>query len=66
MTDQLDRICKRQTARTLARLRKSGHLTHEVETEILRFARFAFQDIKAAIYGHSTGADNHEQATKGL
>lgn len=45
-TDQLDAICKRQTARFLDHLKGTGQHTERLESDFKRVMRFTFKDIK--------------------
>lgn len=50
---ELDRICRRQTARFMDHLRAKNQLSWELETDISRMMNFTFSDVKKAIHEHS-------------
>ena len=59
---QLDAICKRQTARFLDHLRRTGQHTIQLERDFMRLMQFVFHDIKKLILGSSTENQDHERS----
>ena len=49
--DKVDKLKNRQLARLLAHLEKTGQLTVELEKDLKRSFRFAFEDVEALIQG---------------
>ena len=49
--DKVGKIKKRQLARLLSHLKKTGQLTLELEKDLKRAYRYAFEDIEALIQG---------------
>jgi glutamine synthetase adenylyltransferase len=47
--DRIERLRNRQLARLLAHLEKTGQLTIELEKDLKRAYRFAFEDVKTLI-----------------
>lgn len=62
MTDYLDRICKRQTARFLDHLRDTGQATDRLERDVKRMMSFTFRDVKDAIHESCTEQIHAQQA----
>jgi hypothetical protein len=58
----LDRICKRQTARFLDHLRDTGQHTEQLERDFLRMMRFTFDDVKKSVREFST--ENSDEPRK--
>jgi hypothetical protein len=50
--DRIKQIHKRQLARFLSHLQRSGSLTPELEADVKRAYGFTFQDIEQALQGH--------------
>ena len=57
----IDRIHRRQVARLLDHLKRTGQLTQEMEADIKRSFGFVFEDVKAAIQG-----DDKDVSSQGL
>ena len=49
--DNVEKLKNRQLARLLAHLKKTGQLTIELEKDIKRAYRFAFEDVQELIKG---------------
>jgi hypothetical protein len=47
--NEIDRLHNRQLARLLSHLEKTGQLTVELEKDLKRAYRFAFQDIESLL-----------------
>lgn len=60
---KLDAICRRQQGRFLGHLRETRQATPKLEGDVIRFVRFVFDDVKAAIHETTTEA-RHDQAAK--
>ena len=56
--DKINRIHKRQVARTLSHFQRIGKLTPELESDIKRSFGFVFEDIKDAIKGQDKESSN--------
>jgi hypothetical protein len=61
--DQLDAICKRQTARFLDHLRDTGQHTPTLEADFMRSMKFTFKDVKRVVETTSTEAQSHDRRT---
>jgi len=48
---KIDRIHRRQVARMLDHLKRTGQLTPELESDVKRSFGFVFEDVQAAIRG---------------
>lgn len=59
--EDIDRIHRRQVARLLAHLERTGQLTPEMEGDIKRSFGFVFQDVKAAIQGDDKDAPGQDK-----
>jgi hypothetical protein len=53
--DQIEHIRKRQTARMLANLERTGQLTPALRCDILRSLGFIFDDVTTAVEGLKQG-----------
>ena len=51
--NQLDSVCRRQTARLLNHLRQTGQINSRLETDLLRAFRYVFGDVKKVVSGYS-------------
>ena len=64
--DSIDKIQRRQTARLLNHLERTGQLTDELRSDILRSHGFIFEDVRAELdrvkQGH--GKENDELVSK--
>jgi len=49
--DKVEKLHKRQLARLLSHLEKTGQLTLELEKDLKRAYRFAFEDVATLIQG---------------
>jgi len=49
--DRVEKLHKRQIARLLTHLGKTGQLTVELEKDLKRAYRFAFEDVETLIQG---------------
>ena len=62
MDDAINRIHKRQTARLLDHLERTGQLTDELRSDILRSHGFIFEDVRAEMdrikQGHGKETEN--------
>ena len=58
--EQLNRIHRRQLARFLDHLKRTGTLTPELESDVKRAYGFVFQDVKQAVQGHDKETE-HEK-----
>ena len=56
--DKINRIHKRQVARTLDHFKRIGKLTPELESDIKRSFGFVFEDIQTAIQGQDKENDD--------
>ena len=56
--DKLDKLKNRQLARLLSHLERTGQLTIELEKDLKRAYRFAFDDVKKLIYEHGKEKDD--------
>ena len=48
-TDQLDAICRRQTARFISHLKDTGQHSERLASDFKRMMRFTFNDIKQVL-----------------
>jgi len=48
-TDKIEKLKNRQLARLLAHLKKTGQLTVELEKDLKRAYRYAFEDVEELI-----------------
>ena len=58
--DRLEQIRKRQTARLLEHLERTGQLTPELRSSILRSFGYVFEDLAEAV-GQKQGGGTDEQ-----
>ena len=49
--DKVEKLHKRQLARLLSHLEKTGQLTLELEKDLKRAYRFAFEDVETLLQG---------------
>ena len=60
--DSIDKIHRRQTARLLNHLERTGQLTDELRSDILRSHGFIFEDVRAELdrikQGHGKEMEN--------
>ena len=56
----LKRIHRRQVARFLCHLAKTGALTPEIEADVKRAYGYVFEDVEKAITGHDKDTHNGE------
>ena len=60
--DSIDKIHRRQTARLLNHLERTGQLTDELRSDILRSHGFIFEDVRAELdrikQGHGKETEN--------
>lgn len=60
--EAVDRIRNRQLARLLSHLKKTGQLTPELESDIKRAYRYAFEDISILLQGLDKENNNGESS----
>jgi len=56
--EKLDKLKNRQLARLLTHLEKKGQLTLELEKDLKRAYRFAFEDVKKLMSEHDKEKDD--------
>lgn len=61
---RLDAICRRQQGRFLGHLRETRQATPKLEGDVIRFVRFVFDDVKAAIQETTTEASHAQPANR--
>jgi len=61
--EKVDKLHKRQIARLLTHLERTGQLTVELEKDLKRAYRFAFEDVETLIQGLDKEKEDGESSS---